>query len=254
MSPRVAACLRSLALRRPCAPCRIARKAAGAHRPDSSLSSEWRKPARADALRLADARSPIPAQSFVCARSTTGASRCSNATGSSAGDVDVEGPCVGAAPAAPSLPEFCSAASIQMASSIHAGVGAEGRRRTVANLASTWPIDNRRAASRRSKQRPVPAGDDAAPRGQPPRRQIGIAFLPRQGYELVGEQFVDGGGANDQAIKKPSMPFFWLPRTRASVRPVGIRMPVHQVFIPRSTRHLPVGITGPVTVQRPSRA
>jgi hypothetical protein len=41
-----------------------------------------------------------------------------------------------------------------------------------------------------------------APRGQPPGGRLCIGFLARQCFEIVGQEFVDGGGSNDQALKK----------------------------------------------------
>ena len=52
------------------------------------------------------------------------------------------------------------------------------------------------------KQRPIATGRRPAPRRQPPGGQIGIAFLPRQYFEIVGQEFVDSSGPNDQALKK----------------------------------------------------
>src|ERR1043166_9946437 len=88
-------------------------------------------------LKLADAHSPASAQSFVFACSIAGANRCSNATGSRAGGFDLEGASAATAPSVPSLPGFCSAISIQVASWLPTGIGTDGLRYTVANLAST---------------------------------------------------------------------------------------------------------------------
>jgi len=51
-----------------------------------------------------------------------------------------------------------------------------------------------------AEQRPIAAGARPAPSGKAPRGQIGIAFLAGQGFEIVGQHFIDGCGANDQAL------------------------------------------------------
>ena len=52
------------------------------------------------------------------------------------------------------------------------------------------------------EQRPVAAGARLAPCRKAPRRQITIAFLARQRFELVRKEFVNCRSANHQAFKK----------------------------------------------------
>src|SRR5512141_2761691 len=101
---------------------------AGAQRLDSSLRSERRRQSRADSFRLRNARASMLDQSSASACSTTGANSCSNAQGSVWPNAAID---------AAFLVGLCIAASIHMASSIHAGFAAEALRRTVANLDST---------------------------------------------------------------------------------------------------------------------
>src|SRR5208282_3295803 len=101
---------------------------AGAERRDNSLRSESRIQARADSFRLSKPRALISDQSRASACSTTGVNTCSNAQGSVWSRA-----AIGLA----FWVGLCNAASIQMASSIHAGGEADAWRRTVANFVST---------------------------------------------------------------------------------------------------------------------
>ena len=98
------------------------------------------------------------------------------------------------------------------------------------------PIDNPSRSQPPLEQRPVAAGARPAPGGQPPRGQIGIAFLTRQGFEIVGQQFVDGGGANDQAIKETIHAIFLVGlRPRQLSHELQMNGCVYQNFIRRLT-------------------
>ena len=142
----------------------------------------------------------MPARSSSPACSTNGVNSCSNAHGS---------PGASAVSGLPSRAGRCSAASIQMASSTHAG-----RRR--GRFAANGGKSRQHLGERQSiplqppaKQRPVAAGARTAPRGQTSRGAIGILLLTRQRLEIVGQELVNGRRTNGQALVKGIGPTFF---------------------------------------------
>ena len=133
-----------------------------------------------------------PAKAVVSACSTTGRNSCSNAQAWCAS------PAIGLALVA----ALCSAASIQTASSIHAGRGAQGLGRTAANRCRRAAVVKPSRSSRRANNELVARGGGPAPCGETPRRQIGIAVGGRRRFEGIGQQFVNGRRAKPQALIK----------------------------------------------------
>ena len=124
-------------------------------------------------------------------RATTGASRCSNAQGSARS-------C--AAGCLASSPALCNAASIQIASAIHGGGAADGLRRMLANRVSACARVSPSRISRRSNSDQSPLAHDRhhAARRRPARSAS--PFWPGSGFEISGQELVDGCGTNDQAF------------------------------------------------------
>ena len=95
---------------------------------------------------------------------------------------------------------LCNAASIQMASSIHGGGAADGLRRMVANRVSACARVNPSRISRRSNSDQSPLAHERHHAARRRAGEIGIALLTRQGFEISGQELVDGCSANDQAF------------------------------------------------------
>ena len=134
-----------------------------------------------------------PAQSSASARSTTGANSCSNAQGSASSGAATTS--VLARALQRRLDPDCVVDPGRHGGGSPAANGGEFRQHlTERQSISIEPP---------SKQRPVATGATSWHHAaRPLRSEVGIAFLPRQRLEIVGQEFVDGGGLNDQALKK----------------------------------------------------
>ena len=149
--------------------------------------------ARTVRSRLLQARPSIPAHSSASACSTTGANRCSNAQGSA----------LVRPPASQDVP--CRALQRRLDPDCVVDPRRRGSRSPAANGGKLRQhLTDRQSVSLEppGKQRPIATGTRPAPRGQPPGSQIGIAFLARQCFEIIGQEFVDGCGTNDQGVQK----------------------------------------------------